>query len=108
MSKFDSIDRLLQNWKGTSNGEGEPLALKWVVESLIGAIYQDKGAKAAKEFIHAHVLSRSVDIESHVAFFLKMRQPRHLLVTLSKNMDKNVPVARYVNCLYLLFEYTII
>ena len=80
--------------KGIPEAQGEPLALGAVLQSLIGALYHDKGAKAARQFVQAHVLSRAVDVESHISIYLKMKDPRSLLMHLVKRQGLPVPVAR--------------
>ncbi|KAI8823413.1 ribonuclease III domain-containing protein [Fimicolochytrium jonesii] len=57
--------------------------------SLIGAIYQDQGPQAARQFVEKHVLSRSVDVSIH----RKMLYPRTLLDTIVKESGGARPVA---------------
>ncbi|KAI9291589.1 ribonuclease III [Neoconidiobolus thromboides FSU 785] len=60
------------------------------VQALIGAIYHDKGAVATKEFIHQHLLSKEVDVNS----LLPLATPKKSLVSLLKIKNKPEPVSR--------------
>lgn len=73
---------------------GEAAAVGSVVESLIGALHQEAGAAVARNFIKAHFLSRSVDVEAHVDLYLKLREPRLLLWRICKTKGLAPPVAR--------------
>ncbi|KND01661.1 mitochondrial 54S ribosomal protein YmL3 [Spizellomyces punctatus DAOM BR117] len=88
----------VMRWKGNSeetsqiSANGEALVAGKVLQALIGALYQDKGAKITRQFVHAHFLSRSVDIESH----LKLLNPKRLLVQITKAKGQVRPVSRLV------------
>lgn len=73
---------------------GEAAAAGAVVESLIGALHQEVGVSTARNFIKAHFLSRSIDVEAHVDLFLKLQTPRLLLWRLCKTKGLATPVAR--------------
>jgi dsRNA-specific ribonuclease len=65
------------------------------MESIIGALYAEKGPSATKEFIKKHILSRAVDVDAHIDLFVKLRKPRVLLKALTKSLNKPSPIARY-------------
>ena len=73
---------------------GEAAAVGSVVESLIGALHQETGAKSARNFIKAHFLSRSIDMDAHVDLYLKLQEPRLLLWRICKTKGLAPPVAR--------------
>ncbi|KAJ3218864.1 hypothetical protein HDU67_003819 [Dinochytrium kinnereticum] len=68
----------------------ESVILAKVIQALVGALYMEKGSKAAKEFIMAHILSRQIDISLH----LKLSNPKALLQTVLKKAGKPSPVSR--------------
>jgi large subunit ribosomal protein L44 len=91
--------QFVMRWKKSSeNLDNPPIAppiiSSWVVESLIGAIFQDQGADAAKQFINDRILSRSVDAEAHFDAWVKINQPRQMLSYLMQKLNKPNPVAR--------------
>ncbi|KAJ9106437.1 hypothetical protein QFC21_001583 [Naganishia friedmannii] len=45
------------------------------VRSFVGLVYQEKGITAARQFVHAHFLSRHVDVTS----LINVRAPKHVL-----------------------------
>ena len=72
-----------------------PIISSWVVESVVGALFQDQGAKVAKQFISEKIVSRSIDAEAHFDAWVKLNQPRQMLSHLMKKLNKPNPVARY-------------
>ncbi|KAJ2359067.1 54S ribosomal protein L3 mitochondrial [Coemansia erecta] len=60
------------------------------VQALVGAIYQDQGAKAAKAFVAQHVLTRPVNIDTIV----QLKNPKLLLRALAEQRQMQRPVAR--------------
>ena len=68
--------------------------LNSVVLSLLGGIYTDQGAQAARDFIHTHILSRSVDMENHVSHFIGLSHPKTLLRHVLKTQNRIMPVSR--------------
>ncbi|KAL1407667.1 54S ribosomal protein L3 mitochondrial [Vanrija albida] len=54
-----------------------PEAVASVVRALVGLIYQEQGIHAAREFVHAHFLSRHVDMST----VMNIRHPKHVLST---------------------------
>ena len=80
--------------KKTKTDATPPAVTSWVVESLVGLIYQEMGAKEAREFISKHVLSRAVDTEAHYNNYLKMRAPKLILSKLLRVQGKPAAVAR--------------
>jgi large subunit ribosomal protein L44 len=62
-----------------------------VVRAFIGLIYQEQGLHAARDFVHAHFMSRHVDL-THL---FKIRKPKHVLSNVvSKHLhDAGVPMS---------------
>ncbi|KAJ2008027.1 54S ribosomal protein L3 mitochondrial [Coemansia thaxteri] len=60
------------------------------VQALVGAIYQDRGPAAARAFVQQHILSRPVDVEA----VMQVRNPKLMLVALTRNKGMEYPVAR--------------
>ncbi|KAL7754255.1 54S ribosomal protein L3 mitochondrial [Sorochytrium milnesiophthora] len=60
------------------------------VKALIGALFHEKGAQAAKNFVHATILSRSLDMQS----VLQLNEPKRLLAAMMKRQSKERPVSR--------------
>ncbi|KAJ3270511.1 hypothetical protein HDV01_007767 [Terramyces sp. JEL0728] len=73
---------------------GTPLVRSWIVESLVGAIYEHQGPLAAKQFIQTHILSRNIDTDLHVDAYVKVSKPRVLLTEIIRKLSKPKPVAR--------------
>jgi large subunit ribosomal protein L44 len=84
----------LKSIQKTKTDTTPPAVTSWIVESLVGLIYQEMGAKEAREFISKHVLSRTVDTEAHYNNYLKMRAPKLILSRLLKTQGKPAAVAR--------------
>ncbi|KAF9355067.1 hypothetical protein BGX34_010679 [Mortierella sp. NVP85] len=61
-----------------------------VVRAVVGAIYVDQGSIKARDFVHAHFLSREFDLKS----LLKIEDPKHYLSFLMKRLGRERPVAR--------------
>ncbi|KAI9267981.1 ribonuclease III domain-containing protein [Phascolomyces articulosus] len=61
--------------------------------ALVGAVYQEQGPEAAKKFVHAHILSRDLDIRP----FLKFKNPKRYLSALTKKLGQEAPVSRIVS-----------
>ncbi|KAJ3110058.1 hypothetical protein HDU96_006948 [Phlyctochytrium bullatum] len=61
-----------------------------IVSSLIGALYKEKGSKAAREFITSFILSRELDVSLH----LKLSNPKGLLAKVLKDLGQPKPAAR--------------
>ncbi|TXT13197.1 hypothetical protein VHUM_01598 [Vanrija humicola] len=68
-----------------------PEAVASVVRALVGLIYQEQGIHAAREFVHAHFLSRHVDMST----VMNIRHPKHVLSTVvSKHLiNAGVPAS---------------
>ncbi|KAJ2157722.1 54S ribosomal protein L3 mitochondrial [Coemansia sp. RSA 552] len=60
------------------------------VQALVGAVYQEQGAAAARRFVHAHVLSRPVDVEA----VMQIKRPKLTLLHLARKKNLERPVAR--------------
>lgn len=60
------------------------------VQTLVGAIYHDQGAKQAKNFIHKFIISPDVDISP----LLPLEDPKRRLRALLKILDKEEPIPR--------------
>ncbi|KAL3894567.1 MAG: hypothetical protein SGCHY_005198, partial [Lobulomycetales sp.] len=50
------------------------------------------GAKATREFIHTHFLSRTIKVGDHIHYLIQ--RPRALLVRIFENLDRPRPIAR--------------
>ncbi|KAF9585326.1 hypothetical protein BGW38_002891 [Lunasporangiospora selenospora] len=61
-----------------------------VVRAIVGAIYTDQGPIKARQFIHAHFLSREFDIKP----LIKIDDPKLNLSFLMKRLNRERPVAR--------------
>ncbi|KAI7823273.1 ribonuclease III domain-containing protein [Gamsiella multidivaricata] len=61
-----------------------------VVRAMIGALYVDQGPIKARDFIHAHFLSREFDLAS----LLKIEEPKRYLSFLMKRLGREAPIAR--------------
>ncbi|KAL2919537.1 54S ribosomal protein L3 mitochondrial [Polyrhizophydium stewartii] len=92
--------QMIMRWKGSlaklseAAPAGEAVVRANVTQALIGAIYQHKGAAAARAFVHAHFLSRAVDLDEHLQLFITTNVPRALLAVICKRLGKPSPVAR--------------
>ncbi|KAF9168771.1 hypothetical protein DFQ26_000038 [Actinomortierella ambigua] len=64
-----------------------------VVKAMIGAIYVDQGPAAARKFVHAHSLSRELDL----AKLIKIDEPKLYLSFLMKRLGRERPVARLMS-----------
>ncbi|KAJ1927079.1 54S ribosomal protein L3 mitochondrial [Tieghemiomyces parasiticus] len=77
-----------------SDNEGKNLglniALGRTVQAIVGAIYEEQGADAAKRFVHAFLLSRAFDLSTA----LKLDNPKILLTLLTRQKNLEHPVAR--------------
>ncbi|KAI9100997.1 ribonuclease III domain-containing protein [Phlyctochytrium arcticum] len=84
----------VMRWKGTviPKTPGEASVAGKVFQALIGALYQDKGPRATRQFIQKYILSRSVDMEEH----LKLNNPKGLLVSITKSLGLARPVSRLI------------
>jgi dsRNA-specific ribonuclease len=82
-------------WKNENeNVQGPPAVRSWVVNSLIGAYFMEKGPMDTKKWIKQYVLSREVDVKQHLDLDLKLKRPRQLLSHIIRSMNKPAPVAR--------------
>ncbi|KAF8932986.1 ribonuclease III domain-containing protein [Dissophora ornata] len=61
-----------------------------VVRAIVGALYVDQGPIRAREFVHAHFLSREFDVNS----LLQIEEPKRYLSFLMKRLGREHPVAR--------------
>ncbi|KAF9179461.1 hypothetical protein BGZ51_004244 [Haplosporangium sp. Z 767] len=61
-----------------------------VVRAMVGALYVDQGPIKARDFIHAHFLSRELDLVP----FLKIEEPKRYMSFLMKRLGREPPVAR--------------
>ena len=64
-----------------------------VVRAIVGALYADQGALRAREFVHAHFLSRELDLRP----LLKIEDPKLHMSFLMKRLDRERPVARLMS-----------
>ena len=77
-----SVDALVGE---TPRGEAKVLATS--MEALIGAVYKELGPRAARDFVHSHVMGDGVD----VAASLVMAYPKLSLGQHCKQMDMGRP-----------------
>ncbi|KAK9703761.1 54S ribosomal protein L3 mitochondrial [Basidiobolus ranarum] len=81
-------------WKPTSQEENAQTStnamMAKAVSALFGAISHDKGAEATRKFVHAFILSRSVNLE----LVLPIPEPKRMLTALMKRLGKERPISR--------------
>ncbi|KAJ1643447.1 54S ribosomal protein L3 mitochondrial [Coemansia erecta] len=75
---------------GPTQTVGATKVLGKAVQALVGAVYMDQGAAAAKEFVKRHLLTKPVDIEAVV----QLKNPKTMLVELTKRKGLEYPIAR--------------
>ncbi|KAI8917175.1 ribonuclease III domain-containing protein [Powellomyces hirtus] len=82
----------VMRWKVSekSIGNADNKVTSSVLQALIGALYLDQGAAAAKEFIVEHFFSRPIDASIHT----KMADPKALLDAIVRTSKRERPVAR--------------
>ncbi|KAJ3288405.1 hypothetical protein HK104_008187 [Borealophlyctis nickersoniae] len=84
----------VMRWKGNaeegSRPDGQSAVTGGVMQALIGALYQDKGAKVTRQYVSAHFLSRAVDMDAH----FKLANPKYLLNKIVEQKGQPRPVAR--------------
>jgi large subunit ribosomal protein L44 len=80
----------------TNNAVAQDIGRKRVVGktvlSIVGAIYHEHGALAAREFVHQHILTRDVPIES----ILNVQMPKRVLSALMKRKAMQPPISRLI------------
>ncbi|KAJ1979648.1 54S ribosomal protein L3 mitochondrial [Dimargaris cristalligena] len=76
--------------QGPSSDAGLDLVTGKAVTAIVGALYENEGAAAAKRFIHAFLLSRSFDVTTA----MKFEKPRTMLTMLARKKEMEYPVAR--------------
>ncbi|CAG8508105.1 21092_t:CDS:2, partial [Dentiscutata erythropus] len=56
--------RIIEAEKNGQNlqGSGEESVTGRALQALVGAIYHDQGAYAAKQFVHKHILSAPIEL----------------------------------------------
>ncbi|KAG0243805.1 hypothetical protein BGW41_001317 [Actinomortierella wolfii] len=64
-----------------------------IIKAIIGAIYVDQGPVAARKFVHAHFLSRELDLTK----LIKIDEPKRYLSVLMKRLNRERPVARLMS-----------
>ncbi|KAF9908560.1 hypothetical protein EC991_009705 [Linnemannia zychae] len=64
-----------------------------IVRATVGALYVDQGPIKAREFIHAHFLSRELDVTQ----LLEIQEPKLYLSFLMKRLNREKPVARLMS-----------
>ncbi|KAJ2708913.1 54S ribosomal protein L3 mitochondrial [Coemansia spiralis] len=81
-------------WRPATKAEEAKVGLTKVlgkaVQAMVGAVYQEMGARAAQEFVKMHILARPVDVET----VLQIANPRAMLATLTRKKGLEFPVAR--------------
>ncbi|KAI8358216.1 ribonuclease III domain-containing protein [Mortierella sp. GBAus27b] len=93
MGKEFGVDDVAR-WVHSKPDAGHQLAVSTirasVVRAVVGAIYADQGPLKAREFVHAHFLSREFDLAS----LLKIDDPKLHISFLMKRLGRERPVAR--------------
>ncbi|KAF9083444.1 hypothetical protein BGX23_011488 [Mortierella sp. AD031] len=64
-----------------------------IVRATVGALYVDQGPIKAREFIHAHFLSRELDLVQ----LLEIEEPKRYVSFLMKRLGRERPVARLMS-----------
>ncbi|KAJ2773043.1 54S ribosomal protein L3 mitochondrial [Coemansia nantahalensis] len=81
-------------WRSVAKEEDAKVGLTKVlgkaVQALVGAVYQEMGARAAQQFVQQHILARPVDTET----VLQISNPRAMLGQLTRKKGLEFPVAR--------------
>ncbi|KAI8622167.1 ribonuclease III domain-containing protein [Chytriomyces sp. MP71] len=97
MGRISGIHHVMR-WKknktleeGLASVPGQAIAVARVVQALVGAIYHDQGARGVDEFIKRHVLSRVVDVASHLRLQVN---PKGTLRAILKEQKRPSPVSR--------------
>lgn len=73
-----------------SEGAFHSETMSSALNAIVGMICQEKGPEAAKKFVHAHILSRDVNISD----ILKIDNPKAHLSRLTTRSSKEKPVSR--------------
>ncbi|KAG0047443.1 hypothetical protein BGZ83_007501 [Gryganskiella cystojenkinii] len=96
MAKEFGVDDVAR-WSRSKPDAESQLAVRTVqasvVRSIVGALYADQGAMKAREFVHAHFLSRELDLTP----LLKIEDPKLNLSFLMKRLNRERPVARLMS-----------
>ncbi|KAF9359440.1 hypothetical protein BGX26_012340 [Mortierella sp. AD094] len=96
MAKEFGVDDVAR-WVRSKPEVGHQLSSKTVkasvVRAVVGALYADQGPIKAREFIHAHFLSRELDLAS----LLQLEEPKRYLSYLMKRLGRESPVARLMS-----------
>ncbi|KAI7884759.1 ribonuclease III [Lichtheimia hyalospora FSU 10163] len=71
----------------------QTVALGECLYALIGAVYKEQGFDAAKQLVHAHILSRDLDVRPLVKF----DEPKRYLSALTRKLGKEAPVSRLLS-----------
>ncbi|CAO3594055.1 unnamed protein product [Absidia cylindrospora] len=75
--------------------DGQGYAICSCINALVGAMYQEQGADAAKKMVHDHILSnQSLDLRST---FRRMEQPKRHLSALLTRSKKQSAVSRLLS-----------
>ncbi|KAF9927772.1 hypothetical protein FBU30_002889 [Linnemannia zychae] len=93
MAKEFGVDDVAR-WTRSKPDSGNQLTIDTVktsiVRAIVGALYVDQGPIAARDFIHAHFLSRELALEQ----FLEIEEPQRYLSFLMKRLGRERPVPR--------------
>ncbi|KAJ2724787.1 54S ribosomal protein L3 mitochondrial [Coemansia sp. Benny D115] len=80
-------------WKSVAGEKGTVGLTKVLgksVQALVGAVYVDQGAQAARTFVRQHLLVKPIDVDS----VMQIKNPKLMLVALTKRKNLEYPVAR--------------
>ncbi|KAF7731667.1 hypothetical protein EC973_008837 [Apophysomyces ossiformis] len=70
--------------------EKRPRVLAECLNAVVGALYQEQGPEAVKRFVHAHIISRDLDIRP----LIKLPEPKRHLTRLLVKLGKEPAVSR--------------
>ncbi|KAI9286207.1 ribonuclease III domain-containing protein [Umbelopsis sp. AD052] len=73
-----------------SEGAFHSETMSSALNAIIGLVHQEKGAEAAKKFVHAHILARDVNVSDVV----KIENPKAHLSRLTTRYGKEKPLSR--------------
>ncbi|KAJ3259262.1 hypothetical protein HDU77_001917 [Chytriomyces hyalinus] len=77
--------------EGAAGLPGQVIVVARVIQALVGAIYQEKGAKGVDSFVKTHILSRTVDVGAHLKLQIN---PKGTLRQILADAKREAPVSR--------------
>ena len=79
--------------KDPDSTRGEATVAAYTFEALIGGVLHEKGAKAAREFVHKYLLSNELD----VPMMLKFKNAKRMLTALIRRQGGELPESRIIS-----------